>query len=335
MNIQERISALSALGKILNNAEEGTASVAWKAANENPWFEPVFVQNATDKIVTAFLQENELTAFAEHYQVGTPRQPKSVGIVFAGNIPMVGFHDLLMVLLSGNKAVIKYSSKDRVLMEFAVQKLIAINPAFEQFIVAQEQLKGCDAYIATGSNNSGRYFEYYFAKYPHIIRRNRTSVAILNGKESKLQLERLATDILEYFGLGCRNVTALRVPYNYDWQPLLGSLGKYAWMKDHHKFRNNYDYQLSLHLLNNKFYMTDGNLLLVENESLFSPIASLHYQYTDDYFDETEFATDHSQDLQCLVGGKNGIHFGQAQTPALDQFADGVDTMTFLQSLDR
>jgi hypothetical protein len=194
-----------------------------------------------------------------------------------------------------------------------------------------DMLKDCDAYIATGSNNTGRYFEYYFSRFPNIIRRNRTSAAILTGRESAADLEGLADDMLMYFGLGCRNVSKLYVPEGYDFIPLLRALDKYKWMEDHNKFRNNYEYHLSLHILNNKYYMTNGTVLLVEDKSLFSAISQVHYQYYTGDWPGEDILPAHD-DLQCLVPTGTG-GFGKAQAPALDQFADGVDTMKFLVHL--
>jgi len=192
-------------------------------------------------------------------------------------------------------------------------------------------LKGCDAYIATGSNNSARYFDYYFSKYPHIIRRNRSSVAILDGTETAIELERLADDVHLYFGLGCRNVTKLLVPAGYDFVPLLEAARKYARFADHNKYRNNYDYQLALLLLNSRFYMTNESLLLVESEAVFSPVSQLNYGF---YTDRAALlpSLKNNPDIQCIVG-KGFIPFGQAQSPALGDFADGVDTLRFLAGL--
>ena len=188
-------------------------------------------------------------------------------------------------------------------------------------------LKGLDAYIATGSNNSARYFDYYFGKYPSLIRRNRTSIALLEGNESPEELSALADDVFLYFGLGCRNVTQIHVPENYDFVPLLKSFGKYQWMADHNKYKNNYDYRLSLAILNKLFYMTNDCVLLLENESPFSPISVLHYQF---YKEFSVPAMD--ENLQCMIG-RQGLPFGKSQEPALTDYADGADTMKFLQTL--
>ena len=189
-------------------------------------------------------------------------------------------------------------------------------------------LKGCDAYIATGSNNSSRYFEQYFGKYPHIIRKNRSSAAILTGKESAVELQKLSDDIHLYFGLGCRNVTKIFVPEGYDFVPLLAAFDTYKYFEDHHKYKNNYDYQLSILLLNNQFYMTNGSTLLTKNSSMFSPISQLYYE-TYSSSNEVESTLKNNPELQCLVG-THYIPFGQAQAPGLFDYADGVDTVQFL-----
>ena len=201
----------------------------------------------------------------------------------------------------------------------------------QNYISIAEMLKGCDAYIATGSNNSGRYFEKYFANYPNIIRKNRTSAAILSGDESQNELERLADDIHLYFGLGCRNVTKIFVPENYNFVPLLKAFDKYKYFGDHHKYKNNFDYQLSVTLLNNVYYMTNDSTLLIENDGIFSPISQLHYQH---YRQEQkpEEVLKKSDEVQCVVS-KNEVKFGTTQQPELFSYADGVDTMQFLLGL--
>ncbi|HRH61607.1 MAG TPA: hypothetical protein PL045_13610 [Chitinophagaceae bacterium] len=216
-------------------------------------------------------------------------------------------------------------------MKHIAAVLISYDSEVSNYIQFADMLKGCDAYIATGSNNSGRYFDYYFAKYPHIIRRNKTSVAILDGNETDEELSLLADDMLLYFGLGCRNVTQLYVPKGYDFIQLLTALKKYDYFPDHHKYKNNFDYQLALLLLNNKFYMSSGGVLLVENESAFSPISEVHYSFYESKEDAIK-KINSSADVQCIVG-KGFMPFGKAQSPSLTDYADGVDTMRFLNGL--
>jgi len=251
--------------------------------------------------------------------------------VMAGNIPLAGFHDFLSVFIAGHRQTIKPSSKDIVLISAIVARLIEWEPACANLISLADILKNCDAYIATGSNNSGRYFDYYFSKYPHIIRRNRTSAAILTGNETLQDLENLADDVYLYFGLGCRNVTKIYLPENYDFLPLLESFKKYNFLGDHYKYKNNYDYQLAILIINKLYYMTNGSVLLQQNKSLFSPISQLHYEY---YSDAAEVAgqLQENADIQCIVG-KNEVPFGKAQQPALDDYADKADTLQFLLSL--
>ena len=246
----------------------------------------------------------------------------------AGNIPLVGFHDLLSTLIAGHTAVVKLSSKDTILMKYVIESLIEINPAFEKLIIQQEQLKNCDAYIATGSNNTGRYFEQYFGKYPHIIRKNKTSIAILDGQESKAELDLLADDMLLYFGMGCRNVTQIWVPEGYDFIPLLEAMKKYNYLGDEHKYKHNYDYQLALLMMNRQFYMDTGGILLSENPSPFAALSQIHYQF----YTPGKIPTIDSSEIQCIVG-QNGIAFGGPQKPSLLEYADGVDTLEFLSKI--
>lgn len=234
----------------------------------------------------------------------------------------------LCVFIAGHKQMIKMSSKDDVLLKHLVKVMAGWNSKVNGKVIFAEMLKNCDAYIATGSNNSSRYFEQYFGKYPNIIRSNRTSVAVLNGSESTEELEKLADDMHLYFGLGCRNVTKIYVPENYDFIPIIKAFDKYQYFSDHHKYKNNYDYQLSILLLNGKYYMTNGSTLLTQNESFFSPISQVHYQfYTSP--EGMQQSLQSNRELQCIVGHSN-VPFGQAQNPGLFQYADGVDTMAFL-----
>lgn len=330
MNLQERIILLRKLGEYF---EANTAD--WVAARENAerqngWFTQAFIEQAVSVISNNYLQQQQLETFAAARNIPDVQQPpRTIGLVMAGNIPLVGFHDWLCIFLSGHRVRIKPSSKDTVLITHIIEKLASWNPAIKTQTSFSEMLKGCDAYIATGSNNSARYFDYYFAKYPHIIRRNRTSVAILTGQETTEELLGLADDANLYYGLGCRNVTKIWVPRNYDFIPLLEAFKKYIAFADHNKYKNNYDYQLALLLLNNKYYMTNGAILLVENESLFSAISQLHYEYYDGPAAQIAHSLQHNPDIQCVVG-EGLLPFGQAQQPGLADFADGIDTMKFL-----
>jgi hypothetical protein len=300
-----------------------------KAYRENAWFIPEFIDKATANIATRFLPSSLLQEWAARYHIPDNQpSPRKIGVVMAGNIPLVGFHDLLCVFISGHRLVARVSSKDDVLIKHLAGKLAEWDPSVTEYIMFAERLPGCDAYIATGSNNSGRYFEYYFGKYPHIIRKNRTSAAILDGTETDAELKALCADIQLYFGLGCRNVTQLYVPENYDFIPLLESLKEYAHFLQFHKYKHNFDYHLALLIMGNKYYMTNDSVVLTENSSPFSPVSQVHYTF---YKDAKEAASllENSTDIQCITG-HGYIPFGQAQSPGLMDYADGVDTMQFL-----
>ncbi|RFM28877.1 acyl-CoA reductase [Deminuibacter soli] len=329
MTVQQRIDLLVRLGHYMQQPSDAWELVKERASRENAWFTPEFINLAVNQLCTAFLQQDKLTAWAAAY--GVPVQqahPKKVGIVMAGNIPLVGFHDLLAVFITGHYAVIKPSSKDDILLKHLVQQLASWDHSISESIQFADLLKGCDAYIATGSNNTGRYFDYYFGRFPHIIRRNRTSVAVLDGLETQNELSLLADDIQLYFGLGCRNVTKLYVPKDYDFLPLLDALKKYDYLLENHKYKHNYDYHLALLLMNSKYYMNNGNLVLTEHQAPFSPVSQVHFEYYTNR--ETLAATLHGNtDIQCVTG-HHFIPFGQAQHPSLTDYADGVDTMAFL-----
>lgn len=332
MNLPYRIELLERLGEYISGNSESWLEAQEKAAIENGWFIPEFIEKATRAIAGAYLQKDGLTEWTRQYHLAdTNKEPQLVGIVMAGNIPLVGFHDWLSVFITGNKALIKPSAKDKVLLKHLVEVMGEWDAEMHSLTAFADMLKGCDAYIATGSNNSSRYFEYYFSKYPHVIRRNRTSVAILTGQESPADLEKLADDVFLYFGLGCRNVTKLLVPQGYDFVPLINAFKKYNYLADHHKFKNNYDYNLAIHILNNKYYMTNGSILIVEDPAIFSPISQLNYEYYDDLAAVKEQLTGNG-DLQCMVG-RDFVPFGASQQPLLTDYADGVDTLDFLRRL--
>jgi hypothetical protein len=330
MEIQARIAGFVALGNHLmnqNNAE--LIEVKQRAQTENAWFLPEFIEASVHQICTQFLNEAQLTAWAALYpSIPQAFTHKKVGIVMAGNIPMVGFHDLLSTLMAGHTAVVKLSSKDKVLMEYIIDRLQIIAPQWKDQILIQEQLKNCDAYIATGSNNTSQYFEHYFGKFPHIIRKNKTSIAIIEGTETKEELDLLANDMMLYFGMGCRNVTQIWVPEQYNFEPLLDSLKKYDFILDNHKYKHNYDYQLALLMMTRQFYMNTGSILLSENPSPFAAISQIHYQY----YQQGNLPQLNLDEIQCVVG-KGGLPFGSLQSPKLSQYADGVDTLAFLSTL--
>ncbi|HNJ58849.1 MAG TPA: acyl-CoA reductase [Chitinophagaceae bacterium] len=335
MILQERINLLKKLNNYFleNNIE--LQNVKQKAFQENAWFIPEFVEESIKNISNEFLEENKLNNLIQQYKIPAENiQPKRIGIVMAGNIALVGFHDFLCAFITGHSVVIKPSSKDSVLIKHIVQKLAEWNSEINSIISFAEILKGCEAFIATGSNNSSRYFEYYFEKYPSIIRKNRTSVAILTGKESKTELDLLAKDIQLYFGLGCRNVTKLFVPEKYDFIPLLDALKKYDYYLEYHKYKHNYDYHLALLIMGNKLYMNNGSIVFTENESNYSPISQVHYSYYKK--NEIDYLLENiqpNQEIQCIIGYQ-GVPFGCSQQPCITDFADGVDTIQFLINLN-
>lgn len=332
MNLQQRILLLTKLGDYIASGPDEWIDIKLRAEQLNPWFTQEFITLSAKNITEEFLQKDKLQQWAEQYNLPENNEnPQNVGLVMAGNIPMVGFHDFLCIFITGHRQTIKLSSKDEVLIKHLVHKLTEWNEEVAELVSFQDMLKGCDAYIATGSNNSGRYFEYYFAKYPHIIRRNRTSVAVLTGNKTQQELGLLSDDIHLYFGLGCRNVTKIYVPQDYDFEPLLEACKKYNYFFDIQRYKNNYDYQLALLLMNKVAYKSTGSLLLTENNQLFTPISVLNYEY---YADENQLMQilQSNDDVQCVVG-KKAVDLGQAQAPGLNDYADGVDTVEFLSSL--
>ena len=329
MHLQQRLDLLERLGNYMLSDNNNWAEAIEKAHRENGWFTPDFIKLALNNIAIEFLQPGKLENWLKKYQVPEAiTNPKNVGVVMAVNLPLVSFHDFLCVFVSGHRQTIKPSSKDEVLIRHLVSVLYSWDGRVNENVGFADMLKGCDAYIATGSNNSSRYFDYYFGKYPHIIRRNRTSVAILTGNETMDELVRLGDDVYQFFGLGCRNVTKIYVPGQYDFVPLLEAFKKFSDLADHNKYRNNYDYQLALLIMNKQYYMTNGSIILHENKSEFSAISRLNYEF---YTDRSEVVAglNSNQNIQCIVG-RGELPFGLAQFPGLSDYADRIDTMHFL-----
>ena len=332
MTLQTRIRLFTRLGEYILEDSADWQDCKARAYRENPWFITEFIELSVKKIAEQFLQEKLLSDWAMSYSVqDSPNRPKNIGIVMAGNIPLVGFHDLLCSFISGHKTTAKAASKDTILVKHLVNKLAEWNPLVLDQIVFADHLKGCDAYIATGSNNTSRYFEYYFGKYPHIIRKNRSSVAILDGSETPSELLALADDIQFYFGLGCRNVTKIFVPNGYDFIPLLDALRKYAHFMDFHKYKHNYDYHLAILMMSNRYYMNNESLILTENIAVFSPVSQVHYAFYSDAGNVLNELSN-NEEVQCMVG-HGLVPFGMAQSPSLTDYADGIDTMSFLTNL--
>ncbi len=331
MTLQQRINLVEQLGKYLAGENKSLASARGKAFEKNNWFTPEFIDVALKNITKHFLDPDKLCHWAAHYHLDDNIRPKTIGIVMAGNIPLVGFHDFLCVFISGHRQLIKLSEKDSLLFLHILDKLKEWNPEVSQYVEVADLLKNCDAYIATGSNNSSRYFKYYFGKYASILRGNKTSVALLTGNETEEQLSLLADDIHVYFGLGCRNVTKLYVPRNYDFVPLLNALKKYQYFIDHHKYKNNFDYNLTLLIMNSKPYMTNDSTILVENETIFTPVSQVHYTFYENknvLLEELKC----NENIQCIAA-ETQVPFGKTQEPGLFDYADGKDVMQFLLSL--
>jgi hypothetical protein len=331
MNLQVRLNLLSRLRNHLLSDHEAWLDAKERAAYQNSWFLPEFIDLQVSQLCRFMLDASVLQEVVNKYGLpGLQAAPKTIGLVMAGNIPLVGFHDMLCIFLSGHNQVTKPASKDEVLIRYIVDFMTTEEPAVATMIRFSEQLKGCDAYIATGSNHSARYFEQYFGKYPHIIRKNRTSIAILDGKETMAELDLLADDIQLYFGLGCRNVTQVWIPDNFDFQPLLESLKKYDYLMDHHKYKHNYDYVLTINMMNREAYMTNGSIVLSPNRSAFSGISNLNYAY---YKDLDELISSLNPDTLQVIMGHGFTPFGKAQCPGFFDYADGVDTLEFLVQL--
>jgi hypothetical protein len=332
MNLEQRIDLLVELGEYCVSEAPAWSAAKRRAHAENGWFTPEFIELAVRQIAAEYLKKDRLLAWAKQYRLsdaptpslaGAPRNappaPRTIGLIMAGNIPLVGFHDFLAIFLSGHHQLIKPSTRDQVLIRHLAEQLVAICPAAAERFGFAERLNGCDAYIATGSNNSARYFEYYFSKYPHIIRRNRTSVALLSGRETGQELEALADDVYQYFGLGCRNVTQLYTPEGYDFLPLLAAFRKYDYLADLARYKHNYDFQLTLLILNKRKYMSGESILLTEDNSPFSPISVLHYVYYQPGVPVAALTGEHP-DIQCVVG--NAQYFpnqNQANQPSPNQ----------------
>lgn len=339
MELQQRKEILVRWGAAIKEVDpEKREDIAWRAAGQNAWFTPQSIGKALEG-VCHYLEAAQLDVWLEHYAIATI-QAKQVGLVLAGNIPMVGFHDLLCVLVSGHKALVKLSSQDKVLLPWLVNDLLRpINEEMADQVAFVERLEGMDAVIATGSDNSSRYFDYYFGKYPHIIRRNRSSVAVIDGKESETDFLALGHDILDYFGLGCRNVSKLMVPEGYDFRPMLDALMAYEGIIHHHKFSNNYDYHKSIYLVNKEPHLDTGFLLLRQSEEIVSPISTVFYEHYTDTAALSEKLKMQEDKIQVITSRDawfdGSLPFGESQLPHVWDYADGVDTLAFLSELHK
>lgn len=337
MQTAERIDALVQLGDWLRSKPESLQTITHSAFIHNGWFDEAQSRKALMGIAEQFLQREALEAWVAPYPFdrGAARR---VGLVLAGNIPAVGFHDILATFTAGHTALIKYSEKDKQLIPFLLNKLAEIDERTASYFEEIERLKDFDAVIATGSNNSARYFKQYFQKYPHIIRRNRNGVSVLTGAEGEEALNGLAEDIFSYYGLGCRSTSKVYLPKGYDLVPLMALLDAFKGVMNNNKYKNNYDFNRSIYLLNQVNHLANDCIMLLEREDMLSRIATVHYAFYDNVEALAAELKAQREDIQCIgtnleLPGLETQALGQAQRPALDDYADGVNTLAFLQEI--
>jgi hypothetical protein len=337
-NFKEKIvEALVKLGTYLLNPDDNFKTLIINARNKNAWFNEDEVKRAV-KANGLMLNKTDLKLWTKDLNTNG-NTPKKVGLILAGNIPLVGFHDILTVLVSGNIALIKLSSQDDSLIPAVLNQLILIEPLVKDQIKYVDRLIDFDAVIATGSNNSSRYFDYYFAKVPNIIRKNRNSVALITGSETTEDLKHLGEDIFNYYGLGCRNISKLYVPEGYIFNHFFESIEEYSGILNHHKYQNNYDYNKSIYLVNRNEHLDNGFLLVKRDENLTSPLAVVFFEEYQSLEEATKKLNSKAEEIQVVVtsGPANLVsplvNFGESQSPKLWDYADGVNTLEFLNSI--
>jgi hypothetical protein len=334
--VKEYVNAFDLLGKHLKNREE-IKVILEKAYQQNTWFN-LEESNTAIGAWAELLQKTKIENWLSAYPIPT-EGAKRIGLILAGNIPLVGFHDICAVLLTGHIACIKLSSQDNILIPYLLNKLVEYEPNLASKIEYAERMNHVDAVIATGSNNTARYFEYYFSKKPNIIRKNRNSIAILTGNETAGDFIKLGEDIFRYYGQGCRNVSKLYVPRDYNFSPLLDALQIFEYVGDQSKYFNNYNYYKSIYLVNREHHLDNGFILLKENQSLQAPLSVLHFEYYDELESLITLIEEQQNNIQCIVGNtpqpfKNQVvSFGKSQAPGWEDYADGVDTVEFLCEL--
>jgi len=337
-NINYLTDIYSTLGTKLSYPNEELSAIIQDEHHYNAWFTSASVSEAV-KATGKMLNKPDLATWLSRYDLEKNQTSKKTGLILAGNIPMVGFHDVLCVLTSGNHALIKVSTQDARLIRYVLNMLVAIEPAFKEQFSFVDRLENFDAIIATGSNNTSRYFEFYFSKVPNIIRKNRNSVAVLTGDETTEQLYNLGRDIFDYYGLGCRNVSKVLVPEGYNFVPFFEAIEPYNKIINHHKYNNNYDYNKSIYLVNKDKHLDNGFLLVKEDERMVSPLAVLFYEQYKNMDAVQAFLERESENIQCIVSAaplktsNQVVDFGKSQQPALWDYADGIDTMDFLTKL--
>ncbi len=351
MRLEKRIEAFSKLGKFLaqfseNKIEKNNAVIGndlffedfldqtRNAHHYNGWFTEENMLFAFKNWAILLTSEN-LKTWTSQYSIDESKN-KKIAVITAGNIPLVGFHDFLSVLISGNSITVKQSSSDSELLPKIGKYLEFVEPEFKGKInFTKERMDQFDAVIATGSNNTARYFDYYFGKYPHIIRKNRNSVAVLSGEETAEDLKNLGEDIFRYFGLGCRSVSKLFVPKNYNFDPFFQQIYSHAYLMEYKKYENNYTYNKAVYLMSKFPLLENGFFILKEDDGYSSPIGSLFYEYYDNVEELQKKLCLDKEKIQCVVGKNTDyqVPFGQTQTPSLTDYADGIDTLDFLSKL--
>lgn len=307
---------------------------------KNQWFTPYNVKSALAGL-SDMLADDKIKKWIANYNINDLTDPGKIAVIMAGNLPLVGFHDFMCVLLSGNQFLGKLSGQDKDLPVKIAGLLIETEPGFKSMIsFTDEKISEFDAVIATGSNNTSRYFEYYFGRYPHIIRRNRNSMAILSGKEKGKDLENFSDDIFQYFGMGCRSVSLLFIPKDFDIKKLAESFKKWEYIKDHPKYFNNYEYQKAVMLVSQIDHIDTGFCLLRESQSLASPLSVVNYIWYETEDEILQYINRQSDNIQCIVAGNNPdlpgidkVQPGKAQKPGPADYADDIDTLKFLLQL--
>jgi hypothetical protein len=336
MTFQQHRDAIVHLGITMSQWLTHAPSEFEEAYAKNRWFTPEQINRAC-KAWAMQLTPESIDRFTARYTL-QQHKPLRVAIIMAGNIPWVGLHDLLMVLMAGHKAIVKLSSDDEVLIKLVIHTLIQHTPEMSQYIeISPDKLPSdFDAVIATGSNNTNRYFEYYFRNKPALLRKNRNSIAVLSGNETQEQLQAIGNDIFSYYGMGCRNIAKLLVPQGYDFTPFFENIESLSSIIHHHKYANNYTYHKAIFLMNSTRHLDNGFLLVKQDERVASPLSVLFYHEYNDMQEVKDYLQTHSHEIQCVVSTIPELHAiepSMAQCPSLSDFADGVDTFSFLQKL--